>query len=150
MGVNPDRKPGVEPLRRLGVTADPLPAAPAAKLMPDVLFCSPLDHISKAERGILTIGQPRISILPAQACALERSLQSPPGGRKQHGSWQSTSTGYKIHPICVGKWDATGQLRRWEDTLLATARLKPGRPRSIEGQPASITIILVGYRVKLD
>ena len=75
MGVNPDKKSGVEPLRRLGVTVDPLPAAPAAKLMPSVSPCFPLDHISKAERGILMTGHPRISIYSAQASALERPLQ---------------------------------------------------------------------------
>ena len=36
-----------------------LPAAPAANSMPSVLLCSPLDHISEAERGILMTGNPR-------------------------------------------------------------------------------------------
>ena len=47
-------------------------AAPAAKLMPNVLLCSPLDHVGEAERGFLIIGHPRISIHFAKACALER------------------------------------------------------------------------------
>ena len=51
------------------------PTAPAANPVPNVLLCIPLDYTGEAERGILTTGQPRISIHFAQACALERSLQ---------------------------------------------------------------------------
>ncbi len=50
-------------------------AAPAAKLVPNVPLCIPLDYIGEAERGILMTGHPRISTHFAQACALERSLQ---------------------------------------------------------------------------
>ena len=75
-GVNPDRKSGVEPLRRLDVDYDFLPATPASKLVPNVMLSIPLDPTSKDERGILKPGQPRISIFYAQACVLERSLQS--------------------------------------------------------------------------
>ena len=57
-GVNPEEKSGVEPLRRLVVNFDFFPAAPAAKLVPDVLLRSPLDHTSEAERGTLVSGQP--------------------------------------------------------------------------------------------
>ena len=46
---------------------DFLPAAPAAKLLPNVLLCSPLDNIAEAERGILSAGHPRIFIHFAQA-----------------------------------------------------------------------------------
>ena len=60
----------------------------------------PLDPISKAKRGILTTGQPRIPILLAQACTLDRSLQPHSRGWEKHGSWQST--GYKSHPIGIG------------------------------------------------
>ncbi|GFO08947.1 hypothetical protein PoB_003545200 [Plakobranchus ocellatus] len=41
--------------------------------MPNVLLCIPLYYISEVERGILTTGQPRISIHFAQAHALKRS-----------------------------------------------------------------------------
>ena len=54
---------------------DAVPATPAANLVPNVVFYIPLEHTSKAERGILVTGLPRISILIAQACTLERSLQ---------------------------------------------------------------------------
>jgi len=88
-GVNPETKSGVEPLRQLDVSHDSLLAAPAAKLVPNVLLCAPLDYTSEAERGILTTGHPRISIHFAQACALERSLQCRcPQRLKQHGRQQ--------------------------------------------------------------
>ena len=54
---------------------DAIPATPAADLVPNVLFYTPLEHTSKAKRGILVTGLPKISIFIAQACALERSLQ---------------------------------------------------------------------------
>lgn len=69
MGVNPEDKSGVEPLRRLVVNYDFLPAAPAAKLVPNVSLCVPLDHTSKADRGILTTGHPKISIYPCPGFA---------------------------------------------------------------------------------
>ena len=43
-----------------------LTTAPAAELMPHA--CIPWDLISEVERVILTIGQPRISIMLALAC----------------------------------------------------------------------------------
>lgn len=89
MGVNPDTKSGVEPLRRLDVNLDFLPAAPTAKLVPDVPLWIPLDHTSEAERVIPASGQPRISTHFAQACALERSLHCRYSQRqKQHGRQQ--------------------------------------------------------------
>ena len=51
---------------------DAVPATPAANLVPNVVFYIPLEHTSKAERGILVTELPRISIFLAQACALER------------------------------------------------------------------------------
>ena len=57
--------------------------------MPNVLLCCPLDHISKAKRGILIIGHPRISIHFVQACTLERSLKCQCSElQKQHGRQQ--------------------------------------------------------------
>ena len=38
-----------------------LPTAPAAELVPDVLFCIPLGSPSEEERGVLTTEQPKIS-----------------------------------------------------------------------------------------
>ena len=70
MGVNADRKSGVEPLRRSYVNSWHLPAAPAAKLVPSVVLCTPLDPTSEAERGVLSLGQPRTSIHLAHACAM--------------------------------------------------------------------------------
>ena len=78
LGSKPYKKSGVEPLRRSGVRLDTLPAAPAAKLMPNVLLCSPLDNISKAERVILTTGLPRISIHSAQALRPGEVTSVPP------------------------------------------------------------------------
>ena len=54
---------------------DAIPATPAADLVPNVMFYTPLEHTSKAERGILVAGLPRISIFITQACPLERSFQ---------------------------------------------------------------------------
>ncbi|KAK3875478.1 hypothetical protein Pcinc_019653 [Petrolisthes cinctipes] len=88
-GANPEDKSGVEPRRRLDVDINFLPAAPAAKLVPDVLLYFPLGYISKAERGIAGTGHTRISIYLAQACALERSLQCHClQYQKQHGRQQ--------------------------------------------------------------
>ena len=39
-----------------------LPAAPASKLVPNVLLRSPLDYINEAKRGTLITGQLRVSI----------------------------------------------------------------------------------------
>ena len=50
MEVNPEYKSGVESLRRLDVSGGFLPATPAAKLIPSVLPCIPLDPVSEAER----------------------------------------------------------------------------------------------------
>ena len=50
MEVNPEYKSGVESLRRLDVCGGFLPATPAAKLIPIVLPCIPLDLVSEAER----------------------------------------------------------------------------------------------------
>ena len=54
---------------------DAVPATPAANLVPNVEFYTPLKHTSKAKRGILVTGLLRIAILIAQACTMERSLQ---------------------------------------------------------------------------
>jgi len=43
-----------------------LPATPAAKLVPNVVLCTPLDPTSEAERGILAIRHPRVSTSFAQ------------------------------------------------------------------------------------
>ena len=50
MEVNPEYKSGVESLRRLDVSGGFLPATPAAKLIPNVLPCIPLDLVSEAKR----------------------------------------------------------------------------------------------------
>ena len=57
-GVNPNRKSGVEPLRRPVLTHN-LPAIPAAHLVPTVLACH-FRWISPAKKeGVLTSGHPR-------------------------------------------------------------------------------------------
>ncbi|KAI0207535.1 hypothetical protein LSAT2_007803 [Lamellibrachia satsuma] len=48
--------------------------APAAKLVPNVMLRIPFDPTSKAERGILMTGQPRISYTLTQAYALDLRL----------------------------------------------------------------------------
>lgn len=45
-----------------------LPSAHTSKLMPNVLLCFLLDYTGEAERGILLIGHPWISVHNAQAC----------------------------------------------------------------------------------
>ncbi len=75
MGVNPDRKSKVERLMWLDAIIDFLPAALAAKLIPNVSLSFSLDCISEAERGILMTTHPRISTCLTQVCALEKSLQ---------------------------------------------------------------------------
>ena len=62
MEVNPEYKSGVESLRRLDVSGGFLPATPAAKLIPNVLPCIPLDPVSEAERGAVLCGQRTASI----------------------------------------------------------------------------------------
>ncbi|XP_076442831.1 uncharacterized protein LOC143281507 [Babylonia areolata] len=71
-GENPEEKSGVGAPKAVGRCTDFLPAAPAAKLVPNVSLCVPSDCIGEAERGILKTGQPRISINFAQGHALER------------------------------------------------------------------------------
>ena len=69
MGVNADRKSGVEPLRRSYVNYWYLPAAPAAKLVPSVVLCTPLDQTSEAERGSCRLGNPGpLCISPHRDC----------------------------------------------------------------------------------
>lgn len=77
------------------IATNTVSAAPASKLVPNIMFCIPLNHISKVERGILMIGQPRFSIIYAQACVLKRSLESHYWVGKQHRSLQFT--GYKSY-----------------------------------------------------
>ena len=62
MEVNPEYKSGVESLRWLDVSSGFLPATPAAKLIPNVLPCFPLDPVSEAERGAVLCGQCTASI----------------------------------------------------------------------------------------
>ena len=52
----------MEPRRRTDINLAILPAAHAAKPLPNVLFCIPLDSISVAERNH-ELGQHRISTL---------------------------------------------------------------------------------------
>ena len=51
MEVNPDYKSGVESLRRLDVSGGFLPETPAAKLIPNVLPCIPLDPVRGGREG---------------------------------------------------------------------------------------------------
>ena len=51
MEVNPEYKSGVESLRQLDVSGGFLLETPAAKLIPNVLPCIPLDPVSEAEKG---------------------------------------------------------------------------------------------------
>ena len=64
MEVNPGYISGVESLRWLDVCGGFLPATPAAKLIPNVLPCIPLDPVSEAERGAVLCGQRTASIHP--------------------------------------------------------------------------------------
>ena len=74
-GVKPDRKSGVESLRRLVPVLQNLPATPAAKLAPTVSAC-PFRWIPSArlERGGPDDWASQVLHIIAQACALERSL----------------------------------------------------------------------------
>ena len=74
-GVNLKQKKEWSPSGGASDLLNVVPATPAANLVPNVVFYIPLEHTSKAERGILVTGLPRISILTAQACTLKRSLQ---------------------------------------------------------------------------
>ena len=62
MEVNPERKSGVEPLRRLDVTQDLLPAASAVLSAPNVMPCIPMDFVDTTERGILLCGLHLVSV----------------------------------------------------------------------------------------
>ena len=62
MEVNPEYKSGEESLRWLDVSGGFLPATPAAKLIPNVLPCIPLDPVSEAEIGAVLCGQRMASI----------------------------------------------------------------------------------------
>ena len=62
MEASPEYKSGVESLRRLGVRGGFLLATPAAKLIPNVFPCIPLDPVSEAERGVVLCGQHTASI----------------------------------------------------------------------------------------
>ena len=85
MEVNPEYKLGVESLRRLDVSGGFLPATPAAKLIPNVLPCIPLDLFSEAERGAMLCGQRTASIY---LCPVQRPGEvtpvSPSPVRAQH------------------------------------------------------------------
>ena len=78
-GVSPNRKSGVEPRRRSDVDLAILPAAPAAKLVSNVLLCIPFDCTSEAEagRGILTSGKPRISSRPGLRSSVAQTTVFP-------------------------------------------------------------------------
>lgn len=49
MAVNPDRKPGMEPRKRLSVNTDNFSVAPAAKLILNIMPSIPLDLVGKTE-----------------------------------------------------------------------------------------------------
>ena len=57
--ANLNEKPGVGPLQWLDDDFVLLLAAPAAKSVPNVLLCSPLDYMGEAERGILSNWAPK-------------------------------------------------------------------------------------------
>lgn len=77
-------KHGVEPLRWEGDLLHYILAAAAAKLMPEVLLFSLLDHICEAERGFLNAwaAQHPHNCRPG-LCTLERSLQQHQFGGQQ-------------------------------------------------------------------
>ena len=66
MEEKPEYKSGVQSLRRLDVSGGFLPATPAAKLIPKVLPCIPLDLVSEAKRGAVLCGQRTASIYLCQ------------------------------------------------------------------------------------
>ena len=112
--------------------ADLFPAAPAAKPVPNVVLCTPLEPTGEAERGILMHGQHSISISPAQACALERSLQL--HCTSEEPTREVAVTGYKS----TLDWRRAGRhgLSSTVGGIIAphwsaTARLKLGSPQPV-------------------
>ena len=85
MEVNPEYKSGAESLRRLDVSSGFLPATPAAKQIPNVLPCIPLDPVREAEMGAVMCGQHMAS---THLCPGEVTPVSPSPVRTQHDRTQ--------------------------------------------------------------
>ena len=74
----------VEPRRQLDALIDLLLAAPAAKLMPHISLCIPLNYLRKTKPGFLMMG------IPGFAYPSLRLAEVTPGpmSQKQHGRQQ--------------------------------------------------------------
>ena len=79
MGVNPDRKSGVEPLRRFAgeLRQHPGNSCSVAVVSSDALHSQP-DFIGYTERGAVTLGQLTASLRPAQEFQCNSACLSTP------------------------------------------------------------------------
>ena len=92
-------KTRVEPQRRSDCNLTIFPAIPAANLMPGLLLCFPLNNIRKVKKGILSLGQPRISIEMPRHCAIESEKHATSGEekyQKSHGHSGTTQYNFQM------------------------------------------------------
>lgn len=123
------------------------PRGSAANPAPSVMICISLDSIGTAERGSCCLGSPRSPYAIAQACAIEKSLQSCHMTRAQHGRRKLLA----ISPCSTDvESDASFRLRRWEGSpqfhRLPTESLELGGPQSLRCCPAMVCLVLNLYR----
>ena len=130
MGVNPDRKSGVESRRRLVEYYETFRHLLQPRWHRPYRLAFPPDPVSKAERGILTTGHPRISISPAQACTWRCYSSVAVPATKPIRETTVTSSKPRAHWRKLGRYRSSSAVggiiaSHWS----TTARLKLGSPR---------------------
>ena len=138
MGVNPDRKSGVEPRRRLVEQCETFRQLLQLRWHRPyrLVLCSsfPSDPTSNAERGILATGHTRISISSAQACTWRG--HSSFADQRRHNTESSSLP--VISPGSFGvEPGARGCSRRWEGFSSPIGQLTPASSRA---PPAPTTV----------
>ena len=130
MGVNPDRKSGVEPLRRSVEPRDTFRQLLQPRLHRLYWLAFPSDPVGNAERGILATGQSRISISPAQACTWRGHFSVAVTATKPTRETAVTSYKSRAYWRKLGRYGSSPSVggtiaSHWS----TTARLKLGSPQ---------------------
>ena len=128
-GVNPERKSGVEPLRRPGEHSEPCRQLLQQCLHRLYRLAFPLDPASKAERGTAETGWPAFSIYLHPGPFPEMQLQCRSTRLKQTGETTVTTDKPQAYWRKLGRYGLSptvGEIiaSQWSDT----ARLKLGSP----------------------
>ena len=140
-GVNPERKSGVEPLRRLGEHSEPCRQLLQQCLHQLYRLAFPLEPASGAERGTVGTGWTAFSIYPHPGPCPETKLQCRSTRLNQTRGTLVTSYKSKADWRKLGRYGLSltvGEVlaSHWS----ATARLKLGSPQPVRCRPATVCL----------